>query len=277
MPAGARGGAGCYDVRARCRHAQPHAAKVRQQHVPRVLCARAAMTAGSPGEAGRRAARLTPCPAEQAPKLLADLAHDRRVDDGGHLFDIVEQRAVEQRLVAVLEALEEEVLVHVGLTGPEALQDLFLLHVHAQLAGRHEPPDVQAVALRQAERGALVHDRVVHDAKATTASEVRRAPVVRVRVDDDGAVRHVSHRGSPARRRCAQCRRASRRGAHPGHPAGCSCEHRKGKVSPWRGAGGGVRTCSWSVVMRRTPLPQLAECYDTPRGTVARDCSHLSF
>ena len=136
----------------------------------------------------RARARRTSRAAEQVPKLLADLPDDGRVDDGRHLFNVVEQRLVKESLVAILQPLEEEVLLHVSLASAEPLDDLLGLHVHAQLARGYHAADVQPVALRQAERRALVHNGVVDDAHSATARELGLLELVVFRVHHEAAV-----------------------------------------------------------------------------------------
>ncbi len=92
--------------------------------------------------------------------LLARLAHHRGVDDRHHLVDVLEHQAVEQRLVAVLEARQVDELLEVGRLHLEVLVRPVELLVHGADGRRHQAEDVELVALPPREGGALVRVRV---------------------------------------------------------------------------------------------------------------------
>jgi hypothetical protein len=74
-----------------------------------------------------------PGAAEDVGELLARLAHGGGVDDGQHLLDVVDHRAVEQGAVPVLQAHEEDVLVEICALAMEVGEDppgLLLLGKH---------------------------------------------------------------------------------------------------------------------------------------------------
>ena len=55
---------------------------------------------------------------------LAGLAHGGRVHDGHHFFDVVNNHAVEQLFVPILQGGEEDVLFQVVRFAPKILHDL---------------------------------------------------------------------------------------------------------------------------------------------------------
>ena len=78
-------------------------------------------------------------PPQDVAEPLAGLAHRGRVDDRGQLLEVVAQQPVEQRLVAVLQRDQPDVLLHVAALAAQVLQfqrDL--------LVDRRHPPRQQA-------------------------------------------------------------------------------------------------------------------------------------
>ena len=92
--------------------------------------------------------------------LLARLAHDRRVDDRHHLVDVLEGQAVEERLVAVLQARQVDELLEVARLRLEVLVGPVHLLVDVAHGRRHQAAEVELVALPLREGGALVGERV---------------------------------------------------------------------------------------------------------------------
>jgi hypothetical protein len=85
------------------------------------------------------------------------------VDDRDHLVEVVDQQPVEQRLVAVEQALQVDValeIVGLALVGPEAA---FHLHVDGRDAGTQQAVQLQAEAFLLGERRRLVEQRVVEE------------------------------------------------------------------------------------------------------------------
>ncbi len=105
-------------------------------------------------------------PPEDVPELLARLPHRRRVDDRHHLLEVVEQDPVEQGLVAVLQAREDDVLAEVGVLAVEIVEHAQLLLPLRADARRQEPAQRQGVAFGQRERRALVQMRVTDQVHA---------------------------------------------------------------------------------------------------------------
>ncbi len=132
-------------------------------------------------------------PLEDVAELLAGETHRRRVDDRQHLVRVVDDDPEEQRLVAVVQRGEVDVLVEGRRLLPEVRQHpAHLLVQRADVRGQ-QPADAQRVALGVGERGALVERRVAQqrdalrkplgDARARTARfvlEHGRSPAARV-------------------------------------------------------------------------------------------------
>jgi hypothetical protein len=100
------------------------------------------------------------------PELLAGEADGGRVDDRRHLVGVVGDHAVEQRLVAVLQRLQQDVLGERRLQPMEVLEhpgDLLLLRRHVR---RQQAAQAQRVALLLGERGALVERRLAQQRDA---------------------------------------------------------------------------------------------------------------
>ena len=92
--------------------------------------------------------------------LLARLADDRRVDDRHHLVDVLEHQAVEERLVAVLQARQVDELLEVGRLRLEVLVGPVHLLADGADGRRDQAAEIELVALPAGERGAFVRDRV---------------------------------------------------------------------------------------------------------------------
>ena len=92
--------------------------------------------------------------------LLARLADDRRVDDRHHLVDVLEGQAVEERLVAVLQARQVDELLEVARLRLEVLVGPVHLLANGADGRRNQAAEVELVALPLRERGALVGERV---------------------------------------------------------------------------------------------------------------------
>jgi hypothetical protein len=103
-----------------------------------------------------------PGAAEPVPELLAHLPHGGRVDQRRHLVQVVDQHAVVQRLVPVVQVLQHQVLPDVGLLAPQRLQEAALLDANVGDAGREQAPDPEAVPLAGLERRPLVVEGLAH-------------------------------------------------------------------------------------------------------------------
>ena len=92
-------------------------------------------------------------------ELLARLPDGRRVQDRQHLFDVVEEEAVEEDLVGVLERPQVDVSSQVGLVCPERLIRPAALLVERLDYRRQQSVQPERLALGLGERGALVQER----------------------------------------------------------------------------------------------------------------------
>lgn len=128
--------------------------------------------------------QLTSGSAEEVSKFLAHLANNGCVNNGCHLFDILEKGFVKECLIAILQPLKEEMFFDVSLTPSKALENLFRLDLHAKLTGGHDASDMEPIALRQAESRALVHDGVMHNAKSTPFRKLGAMKLIIVWMDD---------------------------------------------------------------------------------------------
>ena len=97
-----------------------------------------------------------------AEKLAAE-THRRRVDDGHHLLDVLRQQRVEQGLVGVLQAAQEDVLVQVAGLTAEGGQPALDLHVEGRDVRRQETVQVERIALVVGESRPLVQQRIVEE------------------------------------------------------------------------------------------------------------------
>ena len=110
----------------------------------------------------------------QVAELLARTADGGRVDDGQQLLQVVEEDAVEQRLVAVLEGREADVPLEVVGLVADVLQLEADLLVDVDDARREEPAEAEGVALILGERGVLVEDGIGEQREP--AQDDRRGP-----------------------------------------------------------------------------------------------------
>ena len=94
-------------------------------------------------------------------ELLADLPNGGRVDDRGHLLQMVNQEAVEERLVAVLQSGEEEIALHVVPGALIVLVGAGALLFFRRDAGREEAAEPEGFALLDAEASSLVEKWIV--------------------------------------------------------------------------------------------------------------------
>ena len=105
-------------------------------------------------------------PAVDVAELLAGEADRRRVDDRHHLVRVLHDQPVEERLVAVLQCLDQDVLRERRLQAMEVLQhtrDLVFLRADVR---RQQSAQSERVALRAGERRALVQRRVAQQRDA---------------------------------------------------------------------------------------------------------------
>ena len=106
-------------------------------------------------------------PAPQVAELLAGAPDRGRVDDRQQLLEVLQEHAVEERLVAVLEGGQPDVALEVVRLPAHVLEleAHLLLDVHH--AGRQEAAQGEVLALLVAEGGVLVEDRVGEQREAT--------------------------------------------------------------------------------------------------------------
>eukprot|EP00982_Pelagococcus_subviridis_P011224 31071-Pelagococcus_subviridis.AAC.10 len=98
---------------------------------------------------------------EESRVVLARLAHGGGVDDGRELLDVLDDEAIEERLVAVLQRLHRAPHVHRRLPRRRhRVPDLRALLVDRELPRRREPADAEAFLLRDGVPRAFVVDRV---------------------------------------------------------------------------------------------------------------------
>jgi hypothetical protein len=93
-------------------------------------------------------------------QLLAGLTDRRGVDDRKHLGEILRQQSIEQRLVAVEQAEEEEVALEVVGLASIAVERAADLLLDRRDAVREETDEAEGGALLEGEVGALVEQRV---------------------------------------------------------------------------------------------------------------------
>jgi hypothetical protein len=118
------------------------------------------------GPAVARADEDAARPLEDVPVLLAGEPHRRRVHDRQHLVGVVDQEPEVQRLVAVVQVREVDVLLERRRLAPEILEHAGELLLLREDARRKEAAQVQRVALGLAERGALVERWVLQEREA---------------------------------------------------------------------------------------------------------------
>ena len=125
-------------------------------------------------------------PLEDPAEALAGEPDGRRVDDRLHFVHVIADHAEEQRLVAVVQRVQRDVLVERIGHAPQLLQHalhLLLLRVHVR---RQQAAQAERIALLLGEGGALVQQRVVQQGDA--AGQLRHC-----------ALRTVGHDTGPRR------------------------------------------------------------------------------
>ena len=95
--------------------------------------------------------------------MLTSQPHDRRIDDGAHLADMLLEQAVEERFVAVLQRGEIDVALQVVLLAAEALVGANDLSLHRGNLRRKEAQQAQLAPLRFWERAAFVQQGLRED------------------------------------------------------------------------------------------------------------------
>ena len=95
-------------------------------------------------------------PAQDVAELLAGAADGGRVDDGQELVEVVGQHAVEERLVAVLQRCQPDVLLEVIRLAAQVLELEGRLLVDRHHPRRQQPAQAEPFALVLGEGGALV-------------------------------------------------------------------------------------------------------------------------
>ena len=99
-------------------------------------------------------------PPEDVAVQLAGPAHGRRVDDGQQFHEVLDQHAVEERLVAVLEDGQADELLQVVALGPQVLQLQGDLLLDRQRCRGHQAVQIELFALLRGEGRSLVVHRV---------------------------------------------------------------------------------------------------------------------
>src|SRR3974390_515659 len=116
--------------------------------------------------AEKQSARL----AEGMTEFLAAETHCRRVDNRQHLGHIARKQSVEQHLVAVLQAAQEDIARKIVRQPPERLPATVNLLLERRDVGRQQPVQLEPVALLLGERGSLVQERIVEKVVAEYGS-----------------------------------------------------------------------------------------------------------
>ena len=105
-------------------------------------------------------------PAENVAEFLARLADGGRVNDRHHLFQMVHDHAVKQRLVPVLQADDLDVAFEVAGLAAEIVHHALHLLVHGLDVRRQQAAQAERVAFRLGEGGAFVENGVVQPVHA---------------------------------------------------------------------------------------------------------------
>jgi len=111
----------------------------------------------------------SPPPAVDVRKPLARFSHNRGVDDRYHLIDVLPHKAVEEGLVAVVEARQEDEPLEIGRFCAKVFVGPFELLFDGADGRREKPPQVEFVPLAGGKCCALVGKR----------AEEQWAPLVR--------------------------------------------------------------------------------------------------
>ena len=101
--------------------------------------------------------------AENARKLLASEPDRRRIDDRHHLFDVAGQQRVEQGLVGILQAAQEDVFLHIAAELAKGVEPASDLVVERGDVGGQKAMQLERVALGLGESRALVEQRIVEE------------------------------------------------------------------------------------------------------------------
>ena len=126
--------------------------------------------------------------AEELAVLLADLPDGGRVDDRHHLVQVLGEKPVEERFVAVLHGTQEEVAVDVLLHLAVVRVGSGHLLLGCEDAGRYQARQPEAVALFQSETGALVQVGLVEQRFAAQVDFDEVFPRLRVGADLESRV-----------------------------------------------------------------------------------------
>ena len=118
-----------------------------------------------PASVGRTHVEATGA-AKDVGELATRFAHRRRVDDGHHLFDVVDDGAEEESFVPILKRVQIDVALQIGRLRFVVLQDPPELLVLGEGARRNESSDPQRVAFGLGEAGSLVEQGVVENVHA---------------------------------------------------------------------------------------------------------------
>ena len=101
---------------------------------------------------------------------LAGLAHGRGVDDRQELDQVLDQHAVEERLVAVLEGGKADVFLEVVGLGPDVLELEGDLLLDGEARVGEQPPEAEPIALLPGERGTLIEQGIAKRASRDSTS-----------------------------------------------------------------------------------------------------------
>jgi len=93
--------------------------------------------------------------------FLARLSHCRCVDDGHEFRQVIDQHAIKQCLVPVLQVGDGDVAIEIGGPVAHAVHDAGHLQLLADYGRREQAPEPQLASLCVGEGCALVADRVV--------------------------------------------------------------------------------------------------------------------
>ena len=128
--------------------------------------------------------------AENAGKLLAAETDRRRIDDRHHLFDVAGQQRVEQSLVAILQAAQEDVFLDIAAELAEGVEPALDLVVERGDVGRQQAVQLEGIALGLGEGRALVEQRIVEELIAAErgADRLQRLIVHRPRFPADAYI-----------------------------------------------------------------------------------------
>ncbi len=99
--------------------------------------------------------------AKDVAEQLAAEADRRRIDDRHHLFDVPGQQRVEQGLVGILQAAQEDVALYVAAEPAKRVEPALDLVIELGDVRRQQPVQVERVALGLGEGRALVEQRIV--------------------------------------------------------------------------------------------------------------------